>query len=196
MTLPQAANLDDVRRAVADALRRHWLLYLIEGIVLIILGALAIIVPPLATLAVTIFVGWLIFISGVMGLITTFWMRGAAPGFWWSLISALLAIIVGLLLIGRPVSGAISLTLALIVFFIIEGVVSIMYALDHRHDLPRSWVWMLMSGIVDLVLSALILAGLPGTAAWALGILVGVNMIMGGVSMAAMALHARRLTAL
>jgi uncharacterized membrane protein HdeD (DUF308 family) len=191
MTFSQA-NLGDMQRAVTAALHRHWVLYLIEGIVLIVLGALAIIVPPLAGLAVTIFVGWLILISGIVGLFTTFWMR-PAPGFWWSLISAVLGIVVGFLLVTRPVRGLFSLTLVLIAFFLIEGVTSILFAMEHRRELPRSWGWMLASGIVDVVLSALIFAGLPSTAAWAIGLLVGINLMFGGVSLAAMALQARRL---
>src|ERR1700743_1569838 len=98
----------------------HWKLFLIEGLVLLLLGLLAILVPPLATLGVTIFIGWLFLISGAMGLITTFWARQAA-GLWWSLISGLLGIGAGLVLLVSPVSGAVSLTLVLIVFFIIEG---------------------------------------------------------------------------
>jgi uncharacterized membrane protein HdeD (DUF308 family) len=191
MTFSQA-NVGDVQRAVAEALHRHWVLYLIEGIVLIVLGALAIIIPPIATLAFTIFFGWLILISGIVGLVTTFWMR-PAPGFWWSLISAILAIIVGILLLARPVSGALSLTLLLIAFFLIEGIASIMFALEHRRNLAQSWGWMLASGIVDVVLAALLFAGLPSTAAWAIGLLVGINMMFGGISLAAMAVQARRL---
>jgi uncharacterized membrane protein HdeD (DUF308 family) len=82
-----------------------------------------------------------------------------------------------------------SLTLVLIVFFIIEGVASIMYALNHRNS--GRWAWMLLSGIVDLILAAIIFIGLPGTAAWAIGLIVGINMVFGGTSMIAMALHAR-----
>ena len=82
-----------------------------------------------------------------------------------------------------------SLTFVLITFFVIEGIASIMLALEHRET--RSWVWLLASGVVDLILAALILVGLPGTAAWALGLLVGINMLFGGVSLIAMALHAR-----
>jgi uncharacterized membrane protein HdeD (DUF308 family) len=158
--------------------------------VLVILGLLAIVVPPLATIAVAIFIGWLFLISGIAGLITTFGARHA-PGFWWSLLSAVLAIAAGVVLLGWPVSGAVSLTLLLIVFFIIEGVLSIMYALEHKRELTGQWGWMLMSGIIDLVLAAIIFAGLPGTAAWALGLLVGINMLFGGSAMIAMALHAR-----
>jgi uncharacterized membrane protein HdeD (DUF308 family) len=175
---------------IRGALHEHWVLFLVEGVVLIVLGATAIVLPPLATLAVTILIGWLFLVSGVMGLVTTYWMR-QAPGFWWSLISAAIAVLVGLLLLARPISGALSLTFLLIFFFIVEGVASIMFALDHRRQLSGQWGWMLASGVVDLVLSVMILAGLPSTAAWAIGLLVGINMVFGGVALAAMALHAR-----
>ena len=184
------ADITGFQRAVASALHKHWMLYLIEGIVLIVLGVTAIVIPPLATLAVTILFGWLFLVSGVIGLFTTFWMR-QAPGFWWSLLSALLGVAVGVLLLAAPPQGALSLTLVLIAFFIIEGVATIMFALDHKRELSGRWGWMLASGVVDLLLSALILAGLPSTAAWAIGLLVGINMLFGGAALIAMALHAR-----
>jgi uncharacterized membrane protein HdeD (DUF308 family) len=188
-----SANQPDVagiQRAVANALHRHWRLYLGEGIVLVILGFIAILVPPIATLAVTIVLGWLFLISGVIGLYTTFMLRHA-PGFWWSLISAALGVLVGGMLLAQPVSGALSLTIVVIGFFMIEGVVSIMFALEHKRELSGRWGWMLVSGIVDLILAAFVLAGLPSTAAWAIGLLVGINMVFGGSALIAMALHAR-----
>ena len=177
------------QRAVASALHAHWLLFLIEGVVLLVLGALHRL-PPLATLAATIIIGWLFLVSGVMGLIITFMMR-QAPGFWWSLISAVLGVVVGTLLLASPLSGAVSLTIVLVAFFVIEGVASIMFALDHKRELSGRWGWMLVSGIVDLVLASLIFTGLPSTAAWAIGLLVGINMVFGGSALIAMALHAR-----
>jgi uncharacterized membrane protein HdeD (DUF308 family) len=188
-----STNQPDIAKfqhAVGKALHDHWALFLVEGVVLLVLGATAVALPLLATLALTIIIGWLFLVSGVMGIVTTFWMRHA-PGFWWSLISAVLGIAVGLVLLASPVSGAFSLTLVLIVFFGIEGVVSIMFALDHKRELTGRWGWMLVSGIVDLVLSVMIFAGLPSTAAWAIGLLVGINMIFGGSALIAMALHAR-----
>jgi uncharacterized membrane protein HdeD (DUF308 family) len=183
-------NIVAMQRTLNEALRRHWVLYLIEGIVLIVLGGIAIILPPLGTLAATILFGWLFMISGIVGLITSFWMR-QAPGFWWSLISAVLGVVVGFWLLAMPLSGAFSLTLLLIAFFIIEGAASIMFAFEHKRELSGQWGWMLTSGIVDLVLAGIILAGLPGTAAWALGLLIGINMVFGGVALTMMALHAR-----
>jgi uncharacterized membrane protein HdeD (DUF308 family) len=131
-----------------------------------------------------------VLISGVVGLIMTFMTRGA-PGFAWSLISALLGIAVGLMLLVWPLSGALSLTLLLTAFFIVEGVASIMYAFEHKRELSGRWGFMLMSGIVDLILGAIILAGFPATALWALGVLVGINMLFGGASLIGLGLAAR-----
>ena len=185
-----SGGASELQRALTQSIREHWGLFLAEGIILVILGLLAIIVPPIATIAVTIFLGWLFLISGIVGLVTTFWARHA-PGFWWSLLSAVLAIAAGIVLLGWPLPGAVSLTLLLIAFFIIEGVLSIMYAFEHKKELSGRWGWMLISGIIDLILAAIIWGGLPGTAAWALGLLVGINMLFGGSAMIAMALHAR-----
>jgi uncharacterized membrane protein HdeD (DUF308 family) len=188
-----STNQPDVtkfQRAVANTLHAHWVLFLVEGVVLLVLGATAVVLPLLATLALTIIIGWLFLVSGVVGLVTTFWMR-QAPGFWWSLISAVLGVAVGFVLLASPLSGAFSLTLVLVVFFIIEGAASIMFALDHKRELTGKWGWMLVSGIVDLVLGAMIFGGLPSTAAWAIGLLVGINMVFGGAALIAMALHAR-----
>ena len=95
---------DSLPLDVARSLREHWLLFVVEGIVLLVLGLLAVLLPPLATLGVTIFLGWLFLISGVMGLTATFWAR-QAPGFWWSLLSAVLGIAAGLVLLLAPVGS-------------------------------------------------------------------------------------------
>jgi uncharacterized membrane protein HdeD (DUF308 family) len=183
----------DVRHteaAVTNALRAHWKFFLIEGIVLLIMGAIAVCVPPIATVAVEVFIGWIILLSGVLGLVMTFQTRGS-PGFGWSLLSALLGLVVGIVLLAWPLSGVLSLTVMLTVFLALEGVASIMYAMAHRRERSSRWELMLVSGIVDLILAGLILAGLPGTAAWAIGLIVGINMLFGGVALIALALQAR-----
>ena len=190
MTLNQPNDAAGIERAVESAIRNHWVLFLIEGIVLLVLGIAAILVPMVATIAFTILIGWLFLISGVVGLITTFWMRHA-PGFWWSLLSAVIGIVAGILLLRWPITGSLSLTLLLASFFIVEGVATIMYAIEHRNQLSGRWGWMMVSGIVDLILAGIIIAGLPGTALWALGLLVGINLIFGGIAMIGMAAAAR-----
>lgn len=191
MSVNQVRDPSDLQRAVVSAIHEHWVLFLVEGIVLVMLGALAILVPPLATITVTILIGWLFLISGAVGLFTTFWMRHA-PGFWWSLLSALIAIFAGFLLLVWPLTGALSLTFVLTAFFIIEGIASIMYAIEHRNQLSGRWGWMLLNGIIDLILAALIITGLPGSVAWALGLLVGIDLLFGGAALIGMAFAARK----
>jgi uncharacterized membrane protein HdeD (DUF308 family) len=190
MTMPQRTDAEQIGRAFAGAIHAHWGLFLAEGIILIILGLAAILLPPIATLAFTIIIGWIFLVSGIVGLITTFWARHA-PGFWWALISALIGIAAGIVLLLWPLTGTLSLTLVLIAFFVVEGIASIMYAIEHRNQLSGRWGWMLISGIIDLILAGIIFAGLPGTAVWALGLLVGINMVFGGAALIGMALAAR-----
>ena len=189
----QQSGIQDLQRVAAATLHEHWVLFLVEGVVLLVLGATAVVLPAIATLAVTILIGWLFLVSGIIGLVTTFWMRNA-PGFWWALLSAVLGIVVGIMLLASPLTGAFSLALVLVAFFVIEGVASIMFALDHRKEMSGQWGWMLASGIIDLALAIMIFGGLPSTAAWAVGLLVGINMIFGGSALIAMALHARTAT--
>src|SRR5580704_4904486 len=185
-------DFGQMRRSLKTSMHEHWMLVLVEEIVLLVLGLAGIVIPPSATLGVEILFGWIFLISGIAGLITTFRMR-QAPGFAWSLVSAILGIVAGIVLLLWPLTGILSLTFVLIAYFVIEGVASIMFALEHRRELLGRWAWMLASGIVDLFLAAIILLGLPGTAAWALGLLVGINMVFGGSALIAMALHAREI---
>jgi uncharacterized membrane protein HdeD (DUF308 family) len=184
------ADIARLQTSLGNSLHQHWRLFLAEGIILLILGILAIVVPPVATIAIEVLVGWLLLMSGIVGLIATVRMR-RAPGFLWSMLSAILGIVAGIVLLRWPLSGAVSLTLILTVFLLIEGISSIFYALEHKRELSGRWGVMLFSGIVDVCLAALIFAGFPGTAAWAIGLLIGVNLVFGGSALIAMALHAR-----
>ena len=76
-------------------------------------------------------------------------------------------------------------------YFLAEGVASIMYALQHRRELSERWSWMLIAGLMDILISAIIITGLPGSAEWAVGLLVGINLLFGGASLIGMALAAR-----
>jgi uncharacterized membrane protein HdeD (DUF308 family) len=185
-TQDQGTRLD-----MAEIMRRHWKALLIEGILLVVLGLAAIALPLLASIAITLFLGWLFLISGIAGLILTIWAR-QMPGFWWSILSALLSLVAGIVLVGWPIQGTVSLTLVLGVFFVMEGVASIMYALEHRRELSGRWGLMVAAGILDLVISAMIITGLPDSATWAIGLLVGINLVFGGASLIGMAVAARR----
>ena len=189
MTLPQ--DITRLQSEMSAAVREHWKAFLFEGILLSVLGLAAMILPPLASLAVTIFLGWMFLISGVAGLALTFWARGM-PGFWWSLVSAVLAIAAGIILLAKPVQGTLTLTIVVGAYFLAEGVATIMYALEHRRELSERWSWLLFAGVLDILIAAMIITGLPGSAEWAIGLLVGINLVFGGAALIGMALAARK----
>jgi uncharacterized membrane protein HdeD (DUF308 family) len=184
-------STDTDRSGFWRSTKPYWLQMLAEGIILIILGWLALFLPLIAA-AITLntIIGWLFVVSGLVGLVTTAGGRHA-PGFWWSLLSAILAIAVGATLMKWPTANSIPIAYLLTVFFVIEGVATILYALDHRRELSGRWEWLVASGCVDLALATLVVLGLPETAPWAIGILVGVNMVFGGSAMIAMAIYVR-----
>jgi uncharacterized membrane protein HdeD (DUF308 family) len=185
-------TLSDMQRAVTNAFGAHWKLFLFQGAVMIILGVLAICAPVAASIAVAIYVGWLLLISGVIGLIAII-STHHVHAFLWSLVTAALSVLIGVLLVLMPVQGAISLTIVLTAFFIAEGVFQTAVAIASRQVLRGTWVWMLLSGIADLVLAAIIIEGWPGTAIWALGLLVGVNLLTSGWAVVVAALAGRRM---
>ena len=182
----------DSERAITETLRIHWLLFLVQGIIMMVLGALAVIWPQISTLAVDLYVGWRFLISGLFGLVTMF-VASSVAGFLWSLLTAALSLFVGVLLLWHPVEGAVSLTLVLISFFIAEGVFQIAAAIRHREAFPDSWGWLLMSGLADLVLAAMLIWGWPSTAIWALGLIAGLNLITSGLAIVMVAAAARNM---
>ena len=194
MTLPQdklPKDMAQLQSEMSATVKAHWKAFLFEGIVLAVLGLAAMIVPPLASLAVTIFLGWMFLISGVAGLFVTYWAR-QMPGFWWSLFSAALAVLAGLILLARPMQGVLTLTIVVGAYFLAEGVATIMYALEHRREVSARWSWLLVAGMIDILIAFMIIGGLPGSAEWAIGLLVGINLVLGGASLVGMALAARQ----
>jgi uncharacterized membrane protein HdeD (DUF308 family) len=170
--------------AMKDAARRHRALYLAEGAILVVLGVLAVFMPLWFGIALF---GWLFLAGGFVGLVTTFVMW-KAPGSWWSFLSAVITMGAGGMLFAQPALGIVTLFYLLMAFLVLEGIATIMFALDHRRELSGRWGLMLASGIVDLSLAAGILVGLPATSAWAIGLIVGINLVFGGVAMVGLAL--------
>jgi uncharacterized membrane protein HdeD (DUF308 family) len=175
---------------LARTVGAHWKWYVAEGVILIVLGLLAVLAPFVAGVATTLFIGWLFLFAGVAGLIFTYKER-AAPGFWWALLSSAVAVLAGLSLLSNPLVGLFSLTVVLIAYFLIDGVVTIMLGLDYRRQGSDRWGWVVFSGVVDLVLAALLLSGLPGTALWAVGVIVGIDLAFGSAALIGLALAAR-----
>ncbi len=146
--------------------------------------------PLAAGLATALVLGWLLLIAGAVGLASSLRARHA-PGFSWSLLSAFAALVAGFFLLANPVQELVTLTLVLAAFFFADGIFNIALAATHRQRSSRRWEWMMLNGIFDLVLASAIVLGLPGTLIWALGLMVGVDLLFGGASLVTMALDAK-----
>lgn len=178
------------QEAAAEAISAHQKFFLFEGIAMMVLGGLAFAFPFISTLAIVILVGWLFMIGGFLRIFSRFRAR-RTPGYWWSMIAAVLAVVLGLALILLPLQGMLSLTIVLMALFMVEGISAIFVALDYR-DHSRNWGWVLFSGLIDLVLVALIATGLPEIATWAIGMFSGINLLFTGLSVVMLAIAARQ----
>ena len=182
-------------RDMAAGLRRsihaHWRAFMAEGVLLVVLGFAAIALPLFAGLTTAILLGWVLLVAGLVGLVATMRTRGAGA-FTWSLLSACVALAAGVVLLINPLVGLVTLTYVLIAYFVADGVFSVARALSHRRELAGRWEWMLVSGLVDFVLAAVIISGLPGSFLWVVGMLVGIDLVIGGVSLIGMASASRR----
>jgi uncharacterized membrane protein HdeD (DUF308 family) len=155
--------------------------FLIEGVLFMILGLLAIIFPGISTLGFELFLGWLFLFSGIIQTYRAYTMRHA-PGLLGASLSALFSIVLGLLLLVYPLSGIISLTILLIAFFILEGIAKIIWGIQYHSRLP-SWGWLIFSGVISLAMAFIIWSGWPTTALWVIGLLIGINMLFFGASL-------------
>lgn len=163
-----------------DELLKHRKLLLFEGIVFIILGILAIAAPAVFTLGFEQLFGWLFLLSGIIQCYRIYVMRNS-PGIFPALLGAIVGIVIGLLMILYPWTGVLTLTVLITIFFLAEGTFKIAFAIALREIV--NWKWILFSGILALLLGFLIISGLPGSAAWVLGLLIGVNMLTFGYTM-------------
>lgn len=181
----------DSRGAVREGVRAHAGLFVAQGVIMTLLGIAAVAWPHISSIAVELYVGWLLLLGGVVSLVMMFFAPNAA-GFFWSLLTGALALFAGVLLLWDPVAGVVALTMVLVAFFIAEGVFQTAAGFAYRTAFPDTWGWMVASGVADLALALLIIAGWPSTAAWALGLIVGVSLITSGVATIMVASAARR----
>jgi len=187
MSLDAAAEV--FRDAMREAVKRYSLWYLIEGVLLVVAGMLAIIFPMVSSIAAIVLLGWLLIVSGIL---QGFSLLGArhVPHFWLQLISVVLSILIGFLFLRDPEQGLLTITLLLIVFFMMEGISKVVFALTIK-PFPN-WGWVLASGVVGIVLSALLWASLPVTAVWLVGLLLGLQLISVGAAIGYLAWQVRQ----
>ena len=189
MTLDEAAEV--FREALRDTVKRNSLWYLVQGILLVIGGILAVINPLISSTAVIVLLGWLLIVSGLVQGIGLLGAR-QVPYFWLQLISVILGVVIGALFLRDPSQGLITITLLLIVFFMIEGMSKIVFALTIR-PFPN-WGWVLASGLVGIALSFILWASLPAVASWLIGLLLGIQLISVGAAITYLAWQVRQNT--
>ena len=189
MTMSLDAAAEVFREAMRQTVQRYSLWYLIEGLLLIAAGILAVIYPVMSSTAVIVLLGWLLIISGALQGLSLLGARHV-PHFWLQLISVILAVMIGFLFLRDPGQGLQTITLLVIVFFMIEGISKVVFALKIR-PVPN-WGWVLASGVVGILLSLILLASLPVTAVWLIGLLMGIELISVGAAIAYLAWQVRR----
>lgn len=189
MSMSLEAASEVMREAMRQTVKRHSLWYLIQSGLMILAGILALAYPFLSSVAVVVFLGWLLIVTGVVQGIGLLGAR-AVPHFWLQLISVALCIVVGALFLRNPAESLLTLTLLVIVFFMIEGISKVIFALTIR-PFPH-WGWVLLSGVVGIVLALILWASLPITAVWLLGLLLGIELISVGAALGHLAWRVRR----
>ena len=160
------------------------------AILMIIAGIIGIAVPGVAGLAITTIFGWLLLFSAVMHVIYAFHARGTRA----VLLEVLLAVVygwIGIYLLWRPLLGLVSLTLALGIYLVVEGVLEIVEAVRLRPH--PGWGWILFDGFVSLILGAIVWRNWPSSSAWVVGTLVGISMLLSGITRLALSFAARRM---
>jgi uncharacterized membrane protein HdeD (DUF308 family) len=173
--------LEQLPPDVARELQKSWKWLMALGILLAVVGLIAIIVPAAASVAITRFLGVIIIIAAVFQLIEAFQYRAPWPIVWRVLLAALF-VLAGVWLIARPIQGTITLTIILVAWFWATGVVRLIAAFQNR-GIPGAG-WLAFSGILSIVLGALIWGDLPSSAAWAIGLLVGIQFLFDGMGLA------------
>jgi len=152
-------------------------------------GILALVFPIISSVAIVIFLGWLLIFSGILQAFSLIDVRHV-PHFWLQLVSVVLSVLVGILFLRNPGAGLLTLTLLLIVFFMVEGISKIIFSLTIR-PFPN-WGWVFASGVVGILLAFYLWANTPVTAIWLLGVLLGIELISEGAALGRMAWQARK----
>jgi uncharacterized membrane protein HdeD (DUF308 family) len=189
MTMSVEAAAQALREATRETVRRYSTWYLIQGVLMVLAGIVALVYPFVSTVALVVVLGWLLILSGVVQGISLIGAQNV-PNFWLQLVSAVLSIIIGVIFLRRPGEAVVTLTLLLIVFFMVEGFAKLIFSLTIR-PLPN-WGWVLASGIIGILMSLSLLTNLSTTAVWLLGVLLGIQLICEGVALSSLAWQVRR----
>jgi uncharacterized membrane protein HdeD (DUF308 family) len=171
------------------ALRGNWLWFVVLGVALIVLGFIALGSVVIASLATAVVIGVLLLLGGVSEMIGAFWCRGWS-GYFFHLLSGVLSIVIGVLFLRAPVDALLALTLLLSCLLMVGGIFKIIAALSNRF---AAWGWPLVSGLIDLILGAMIWQEWPASALWVIGLFVGISLVFRGANWIGLGLALRGL---
>jgi uncharacterized membrane protein HdeD (DUF308 family) len=172
-----------------QALRKNWGWLLAFGIASIIVGAMAVGSSMVATLATVTFFGVLIFVSGVVNILGSFWAR-AWGGFFLHLLMGVLYLAAGFIMVEHPAEAAVVYTLLLAVFFFVGGLFRLFGSMMGRF---RNWGWMFFGGLVSVILGVMIWRQWPLSGLWVIGLFVGIDLLLHGWNWVMLALAAKSL---
>jgi uncharacterized membrane protein HdeD (DUF308 family) len=179
-------EIQHMQQQMQNYLQTHWRLFLAEGAFFIFLGLCAIVIPQFFTVAIIVFLGWILLFGGIVHVSRAF-MFTNMPGFGWWLFMGILQLIIGYLFVTKPVAGALTLTMLMTVFFALEGLAKISLALMMRP--LANWKFVLFSGFTALVFALIIWISWSESAHWLLGLFLGINMVFLGWSLVKISLH-------
>jgi uncharacterized membrane protein HdeD (DUF308 family) len=171
---------------ISEAVGEYRVWFMSLGIALIALGTMAIIFPLATTIAVKLLLGWIILIGGVLQVVHAFSTQKWSA-FFYNLLIGLLYVVGGGWLAFFPLTGIMTLTVMLALLFIIQG--SLQAVLSFQLKPRDGWEWILLAGIVAILAGLMLISGLPGTAAWAIGFLAGISLISSGWAYLSIALR-------
>ncbi|SFK68365.1 Uncharacterized membrane protein HdeD, DUF308 family [Halogranum rubrum] len=174
--------------ALSNTLQGNWRPLLYAGIVLSVIGLIAIVAPFLTGISIAMLVGALLVVGGLFHFVGAFKGQGWA-GFVWQILLGAIGVVAGLVILFNPLFGLLTLTLVVIGYLFASGVVEILMGYRLRGE--KNWFWSVVSGVLGIALAVLLWSGFPSTALWAVGLLFGINLLLTGTSMVAIALGGR-----
>ncbi len=165
-----------------DAKPRHAIWLGVEGGLLILLGVLALLSPLVAGVTVALMVGWLLVMAGLLGLASAVGGRTRLHA-GWSLASAVIALVAGVVLLFNPLIGGLGLAALIGAYLLLDGITLVGLSLNHRKTGDRAWGWMLASGVFDLILAGVILALSAAGSTVLIGLVIGLDLIAAGAAL-------------
>ena len=167
---------------MADMVKRFCNTFLVEGIFILIVGMLLVILPQVSTLALSLMISVALILAGIYKLISSVIRRDEIEKSWLSAIIAILMIGTGAYLTVRPLFNLFLITLGVGIYFVLEGINSMIIAFESKGVLKHWWVG-LLAGLAQFALAFLILFGLPGSALFTIGLLLGISMLLSGIAL-------------